>query len=90
MLHFFTKMATDITELASLRFSFVCLNQSILLYADNTATNQPANVRGFYFSNTNKSEKMCILCYDAIMLLSEMLAWNWLRRKYRGNVKNGV
>ncbi|GAX39762.1 hypothetical protein NIES4075_07200 [Tolypothrix sp. NIES-4075] len=72
MLHLFTKMATDITELASLRFSFVYLNQSISLFADHTAANQPANVRGFYFSNTNKREKICILCYDAIMLLSEM------------------
>jgi hypothetical protein len=43
MLNLFAKIATQITKLPSLRFSFVCLNQSISLNADNT-TNQLVEV----------------------------------------------
>ena len=75
MLHFLTQLATDITEFCSLVISFVCLSQPInlsFLFADNIAANQSANVRGFYFSDTKFVRELGILCYDAIMLLSEM------------------
>ncbi len=58
MLNFITKIATEITKLPSLRFSFVCLNQSICLNGDNTATNQPA-IRWFLFlKHKQKRENM--------------------------------
>jgi len=54
MLHLFTKIATEITQLPSLRFSFVWLNQSICLFADNTAANEPPNVCVFISQTQTK------------------------------------
>jgi hypothetical protein len=92
MLHFFTQLATNLTQPFSLVINFDCLSQPINLsplFCDNTV-NQPANVCVFISQTPNLRLELGILCYDAIMLLSEMSAWNWLRRKYRGNVKNGI
>jgi len=61
MLHLFTKITDDITELPSLRLSFVCWNQSICLNADNTATNKPAISWFLFLKHKQKRENMSFM-----------------------------
>jgi hypothetical protein len=58
MLNLFTEIATEITELPSLGFSFVCPNQSISFNADNTAANQPTISWFLFLKHKQKRENM--------------------------------